>query len=1249
MKEVREMFGNDFKERTTTLGLKWNLCLKWNLGLNSGLKWNLETDEFVPATLLNLHDNYRGLPGGPQLRDTDLDVEKLTRAHICRLVPQMWDHLGKYHGPNQATGKILLSKVTKAVPLANLHDPIELYDTDLAKVCTTFFKRLANTEMIPTPRVCLKIGYRITAVYCDHDASHLAVGAVVLVLSENDAGDKDCHMILAKSVISNATVISNEVKSHACGAMLLITFFTAIKPLIKPGDKFEIISLTDNAPSTYVFKNESKAVLNRNVRNTVLRCLVTLQDLVPNTQLTMAWCSSELMTSEFVTKIYPDAPDIVNSSRWRHGHPLLKAPQAMKHFWFLQSNGRIIKYRDLPVLDVRDNFLETVAANPIKDSDSHVIIFDTDDNKLDEFFPEDKEMVNNIMEESFKAKDHKMSVDEFINVIMNDEEIFDEKNHATFLADVEIEELAGLHIDQENALEVYHHSATYHLVSEEKDNKIFASRATEAKFSQKDFEEGFLDKNKSNVLEGMQAPQPMGKELYDKLMGRSNDIVVIINLLMVLVQVFRKKKADRVTPEEAWAMLVSSDQALYPGSKKTDNRVSNVNGFVVVGLRLENITLPCLDRSGLLLQKVLASHHREKSRLGWLHTSHVPASVTRSKFLNCKYGVYCFSLNDEIRRMLDQCSHCLRTQLKKFKIKDGDRFTLINPDIRLFQNASGDPIGPITCKQWKSARRASLTVYLLLLVCHETGASVIQILGDLTAKSVILGLMTIERRLNVSLKNLYFDKGSSLSSSLLESRERQWTVYQQPPTAHFRIYAERKIGEFRKLFNRVNRKFAKETKPCVPLDIYQMHFLAANIQLTLNSIPYSPYSNMCPAILLHARGLVNGFLFSVQEKDDKSLRALYNWSEDIQRFRHELLAEVMKRGDMVAENDPERYVPINGDIVLALTGSLNTAEQARVTVCPMNKETSDHPDANKVSERSVIIANKNGSERLYPSVNLRLLVEGNERRRFKMLAETHNHDFVKMPGNISTFAFINLILVKFQERQNNNCTTKLTKSIRANDCEKLTFHLLFSLSDLYIVFVPVPEYQWTIDHTKSRMCGALWSQGGLKVEAEFSSEKYQDHSGDSSSVYYNWVNGSASHVLYYIYPSVINICRIYEPSMRHLESVINHLQEADKDILMYLVIGLTVSWVIVLVVTSLRYFYGCKLAKEHDTEPDIRLPRFHPHSRGGSMSQQSMMHGAPPPDLGPEGSVSYQPRRTSMADTDRNEITIKVEGASKSG
>ena len=298
-----------------------------------------------------------------------------------------------------------------------------------------------------------------------------------------------------------------------------------------------------------------------------------------------------------------------------------------------------------------------------------------------------------------------------------------------------------------------------------------------------------------------------------------------------------------------------TDQTWYPGDKRNDNRVSHVNGFTVVGLRLEGVILPCLDKSGHLLQKVLASHHREKTGTGWLHTTHIPASLTRSKFLNCKYGVYCFKLNEEIRKMLDQCSHCLRTQLRNFKIKDGDRFTLTNPDVRLFESSSGDPVGPVTVKQWRSARRATLTVYLLLLVCHETGASVIQILGDLTASSVILGLLTIERRLNISLKHLHFDKGSSLSANLLEDKSRQWIVHQQASTAHFRVYAERKICEFRKLFNKVNRKFSKENKPCIPLNIYQMHFLAANIQLTLNSTPYSLHSNMCPAILLHARGL----------------------------------------------------------------------------------------------------------------------------------------------------------------------------------------------------------------------------------------------------------------------------------------------------------------------------------------------------------------------------------------------------------
>ena len=125
---------------------------------------------------------------------------------------------------------------------------------------------------------------------------------------------------------------------------------------------------------------------------------------------------------------------------------------------------------------------------------------------------------------------------------------------------------------------------------------------------------------------------------------------------------------------------------------------------------------------------------------------------------------------------------------------------MTNPYAQLFHEASGDPIGPLIVKQWKNVRRATLMCYLLLLACHNTGACVIQILGDLTAESIILRLLTIERRLNISLLHLYFDKGSSLSAKLLESPGRQWKVFQHCATSHHRVFAERKIAEFRRLF-----------------------------------------------------------------------------------------------------------------------------------------------------------------------------------------------------------------------------------------------------------------------------------------------------------------------------------------------------------------------------------------------------------------------------------------------------------------
>ena len=117
--------------------------------------------------------------------------------------------------------------------------------------------------------------------------------------------------------------------------------------------------------------------------------------------------------------------------------------------------------------------------------------------------------------------------------------------------------------------------------------------------------------------------------------------------------------------------------------------------------------------------------------------------------------------------------------------------------------------------------------------------------------------------------------------------------------------------------------------------------------------------------------------------------------------------------------------------------------------------------------------------------------------------------------------------------------------------------------------------------------------------------------------------------------------------MRHLESVINHLQDADSANLTYLVVGFVVSWVLVAVVVTLRSVYGCKLAKEHKQDLETGSKRF-PHPYGGmNIGQTGMMQGGLPPDRLHEASVSYQPRRASMLDPEKQEVTIKIEGATK--
>ena len=106
------------------------------------------------------------------------------------------------------------------------------------------------------------------------------------------------------------------------------------------------------------------------------------------------------------------------------------------------------------------------------------------------------------------------------------------------------------------------------------------------------------------------------------------------------------------SPKSVWGLLVSSDQAHYPVSKDKRYLTESANGFIVVPLRIENVTLPLLDPSGLLLHKVIQTHHRERTEHTWMDIKHIGTSQLKSKIFNCQFGIYCFSIDKE---MLGRC------------------------------------------------------------------------------------------------------------------------------------------------------------------------------------------------------------------------------------------------------------------------------------------------------------------------------------------------------------------------------------------------------------------------------------------------------------------------------------------------------------------------------------------------------------------------------------------------------------------
>ena len=252
-------------------------------------------------------------------------------------------------------------------------------------------------------------------------------------------------------------------------------------------------------------------------------------------------------------------------------------------------------------------------------------------------------------------------------------------------------------------------------------------------------------------------------------------------------------------------------------------------------------------------------------------------------------------------------------------------------------------------------------------------------MGSLKATSIILGLKTIEKRLRASIHHIHVDKGSSLTPALLENKNRSWKVIQAPATHHSSLLVEGRIKLVRRFFNTFHGKFSKEVKTATPLHIFQFLMLTANLEYQINSIPFSRHNQLSPSHIINARGIEQErthWELIESGEGTKGLSSLEPYLRSLEKFRNELMAEALSSSTSLHDvNEDKLYLPKSGSVVLALMGSGNTAELAVVTKGTdetVNSEPNSDPVAQNedVSERKVMVKNKNGHERLYPVAQL---------------------------------------------------------------------------------------------------------------------------------------------------------------------------------------------------------------------------------------------------------------------------------------
>ena len=93
----------------------------------------------------------------------------------------------------------------------------------------------------------------------------------------------------------------------------------------------------------------------------------------------------------------------------------------------------------------------------------------------------------------------------------------------------------------------------------------------------------------------------------------------------------------------------------------------------------------------------------------------------------------------------------------------GDKYVKISTDNQAFQQISCDLLGPYKAVSYPGARKP-VKVFCLACGCQTYGAIQMQILGDASTKSILIGLLSLQTQFN-KLGGISTDSGTQFFSA----------------------------------------------------------------------------------------------------------------------------------------------------------------------------------------------------------------------------------------------------------------------------------------------------------------------------------------------------------------------------------------------------------------------------------------------------------------------------------------------------